>query len=46
MVGTEGIWIYIASSAAQVIVFGIYLKELFGLKKNLFFFRFIGLSQK
>lgn len=38
MVGTEGILIYIAASAAQVFVYGIYLKEIFGLKKNLYFF--------
>ena len=38
MVGTEGILIYIASSAVQVLVFGIYIKEMFGFKKKLYFF--------
>ena len=38
MVGTEGVWIYIAASAMQVLVFGIYIKEMFGLKKNLYYF--------
>lgn len=38
MVGTEGILIYIASSAAQVLVFGIYVKEMFGFKKKLYYF--------
>lgn len=36
MVGTEGIGLYIVCSLMQVLVFFIYLKENFGLKKNLY----------